>query len=321
MNGSSGTKAITTLSRLHAKQIFACIDILRTTSVREIAFVESLQNDRAGNFRETVWFLKQIEWLHESRGKIELTSRALAEESSTEGQISRAVLNCMAECPGPVGHLLGDYLVQFQTFEGNIVHQPSAQLRLEQSFIRNLLIELGAVRYEAESDSYLLGPDFTHLYFWARNIHCVTSKAHLAAAAAAKEQLGTAAELSAVAFERSRVGPLWESRVEHISLKFPFACFDIKSVTIVEGSPLNRFIEVKAVPADTFDFFWTASEVEAAQFLTENYFLYLLPVLDGQTFDLSKIMIVRNPYRTIFQFPDEWSVKQEVVSCRRRRIS
>jgi len=72
------------------------------------------------------------------------------------------------------------------------------------------------------------------------------------------------------------------------------------------------------VSADSYRFFWTASEIEAARLLGQSYFLYLLPSLGGQMFDLSKMMIIQNPYSTVYQSPNEWFVEEKVVLCSRK---
>jgi hypothetical protein len=124
-----------------------------------------------------------------------------------------------------------------------------------------------------------------------------------------------------VAFEEKRLGLPWSTEVQHIAARFPAACYDIKSLTVEGSFASPRFIEVKAVPADSFQFYWTASEVEAARLLGASYFLYLLPVSGPTAFELECLQMVQNPYVNVYENPTTWSKDESVIVCRRRRTT
>src|SRR5207247_11427206 len=112
---------------------------------------------------------------------------------------------------------------------------------------------------------------------WARNVVSPTAN-QLRLYANGREQIGRAAELAVLDWERRRVGGKWQNLVRHVSGDNPAACFDIQSVSVLGSQVESRFIEVKAVAADSFEFHWSGSEIEAAEILHARYFLYLVPV-------------------------------------------
>ena len=107
--------------------------------------------------------------------------------------------------------------------------------------------------------------------------------------------------------------------VQHVSAKNPFACYDIKSVTLLDGKAIPRYIEVKAAPTYSYQFFWTASEMEAGRLLRAKYFLYLLPVARGGAFNLERMLILQDPIASVYQNRQEWLVEENVIVCRKRR--
>jgi hypothetical protein len=292
-------------------------------TLRKLSFIESIYSERARYFEETLQFLKEIGWVRENDSELELTTMAarICSRSREQFDIGMALVDAIAETPTHHQALLSDYLVQFQAEGGKILHRPSVHIRFGKSAIRNFLIEAGIVFHETKDDSYILNEQFAHLYLWAKNIHGATSKNELSLAAHEKDQLGLAAEIAVLEFERSRVGPMYSERVEHVSAKNPGACFDIKSLNVIDNQASARFIEVKAVPAKTYQFYWTASEIEAARLLGESYFLYLLPVLGGRTFDLSNMMIIKNPRNAVYQSPENWLVEEKVLFCTKKQDS
>jgi Domain of unknown function (DUF3883) len=103
--------------------------------------------------------------------------------------------------------------------------------------------------------------------------------------------------------------------VQHIAREYPFANYDIESVTLVRGKPSPRFIEVKAVSPDSFRFFWSKEEVEAARLLEPDYFLYLVPVGSNRRADVNRIRIVENAFASICEDGRDWDIESDVLVC------
>jgi len=73
-------------------------------------------------------------------------------------------------------------------------------------------------------------------------------------------------------------------------------------------------IEVKAVSVEDYKFFWSRNEIEVAKIFGEKYFLYLLPVISKNTFEMEKLKIIRNPFKNVYTNQLEWQKEEESVS-------
>ncbi len=320
MTVSSRSKPDNVLARLRADHIAALLDILRTTKLRQTQFVESLYRERALHFAETLQFLQEIGWVNVNQDQLELTAGADSFHAQpTQSFLGEgSIIDAIVESDGPYQKLLAGYLAQFHTNGRQVICRPSAQSRLQHGNLRNLLMQFGMVSYQPADDSYLLHEHSAHLYFWAKNSRGATSKKQLQETAKRRDVLGSAAEAIIFEYEKKRVRMEFASFVNHVSAKNPGACYDIKSLSINGDIRAPRFIEVKAVPADSFQFFWSSAELEVASILRETYFLYLLPALGGGRFDLTRMEIISDPYTTIYQNPEHWSKEENVIVCRRK---
>lgn len=320
MNASS-SKRLELLAKLETKQIQCLLSILSQSTMHGKHFVETAYNERARNFVETLQFLKEMNWVKVRHGELDLSdagSAAIAAVQDDE-EIRKRLIEALIAEVSPYRADLADYLLRFSLSGSNLAYRPTLLERLQQSPLRNFLMDIRAVTYRAADDTYLLEEDVTDLYVWAINFRRSTSKEMLQFDAKRKEQLGYAAEIAILEYEKGRVGARWAHKVEHVSAERPFACYDVKSVTVRSGDVVPRYIEVKAVPLDSYQFYWTRSEVEVAQLLKEKYFLYLLPVSTSRGFDLKRVLIVDDPYISVYQNSEAWQIEENVIICRKMK--
>lgn len=308
------------LGRLETKQVQCFLSVLSESKMRHKQFIETSYSEQARNFHETLQFLKNIEWVREQEGELLLTSQGESARHQTHNdvEIRKKLTEAMIGKTCPYQEGLVDYVAQFTMAGGELVHRPPISDRLQESSLRNFLMDIGLVTYRRADDLYLLEESGVELYIWATNGRRSSSWKRFEADAQQKKELGSNAEFAALEYERRRVGTEWACRVEHVSAKNPFACYDIKSVTLCEGKAISRYIEVKAEPNDLHQFYWGVSEVEAARLLRAKYFLYLLPVATGGGFDLARMLIVQDPFISVYQNSQEWLIEENVIVCRQR---
>jgi hypothetical protein len=320
MNASSD-KRLELLAKLETKQIQCLLDILFQSTMHGKNFVETAYSERARNFVETLQFLKDMNWVKEWHGELSLSDAGSAAyvAAQDDEEIRKQLHEVLIAEMSPYRADLVDYLLRFSLSGSNLAYRPSLSERLQQSPLRNFLIDIWAVTYRAADDTYLLEEDAADMYVWAINFRRSTSKEMLQFDNKRKEELGFAAEIAILEYERGRVGTRWAHKVKHVSAESPFACYDVKSVTVQSGDTIPRYIEVKAVSHDSYQFYWTRSEVEAAQLLKSKYFLYLLPVSSSGSFDLNRILIVDDPYISVYQNPGTWQIEENVIVCRRMK--
>lgn len=319
MNVSS-YKRLAVLERTSLRQIQWLVGTLHRSTLHRTQFIEARYKEHAQYFSETLQFLKDLGWVCEDGEQLTISDegRSVAASLTDEGYVAEKITQAMSSPSNAYGNALAEYLGLFKVIGDEVTHRPLPQRRLQESTVRNFLMDMRMVFYRKDDDTFVLSRNFVHLYFWAKNVTGQKSKERLQALSSMREQLGSSAEYAVFQYEKIRVGEQLAAQVEYVSDTYPFACYDVKSVSLNNDSSIPRYIEVKAVSADSYEFFWSSSELEAARFLENEYFLYLLPVVDG-TFDFSKLLILENPYITVYKNSDNWLTEENVIVCRRKQ--
>jgi hypothetical protein len=308
------------LADVETKHVQWLLRILSTFNIRRKQFVAANYNEQARNFQSTLQFLENISWVREEKNELNLTAEGESASQNAENtaEVKGRLTDALIRKDSPYRDELAHYFKQFKKIKSQLIHQPSVPERLRESTLRNFLMDLGLVSYRAPGDVYVLEGEGVELYIWAANLGRSFTREEFRTLSERKEELGFRAELAVLDYEKSRVGVEFASRVEHISATTPFASYDIKSVSLEEGKPVARYIEVKAGPACTYQFYWTASEVEAARLLRTKYFLYVLPVSAFVGFDLKKMLIIQDPIVSVYQNPERWEIEENVILCKQK---
>lgn len=301
----------------YVQQLLAAISKLK---IRRKDFVQANYAEQARNFTSTLHFLKDIQWVREEEENLIITSEGdnAIKDIDNAVEIRAKLAGAIIAEVSPYRKLVADYLNKFRSVDSGLVYQPTLPDRLRESNLRNFLMDLGLVTYRPTDDMYLLEEEGVDVYVWATNLKRAISPERFRADSQRREELGFRAELAVVDYEKGRLGPKFSSRVDHVSAKRPFASYDIKSVSLQEGKTIARYIEVKAGPADTYEFYWSASEVEAARLLRTKYFLYVLPVRVGGGFNLEKMLILQDPIVSVYQNAERWDIEENVILCKQR---
>lgn len=319
---ASSDERLAILGKLQTKQIQCFLRVLSESSMPERRFIEPNYAESARNFEETLEFLKSLNWVREEKsGALLLTKNGegAALDADNDDECRVRLIEAVIAQESPYVELLVDYLSQFQGLDSSLVHRPSIPDRLHESRLRNFLVDVGVVAYRSLDDSYVLTETGIEVYVRAKTMRLSVSRKTFETSSERKLELGNRAELVAFEYEKRRVGEAWEHKVDHVSLKSPYACYDIQSVTLIEGQAIPRYIEVKAEPREVHQFFWTAAELELASLLQTRYFLYLLPVAEGDAFDLARMTIIQDPFTEIYHNSENWVVEENVIVCRQRR--
>jgi hypothetical protein len=319
MSASLGDK-VSILSRVETKRVHRLLTVVRDSRLRKQQFIEQRYSEGARNFAETLQFLRDIGWVVEHDDELEVVP-SLSTVSGwlqSDENIRQALLAALIAEASPYRRVLASYLSKFRVAGAELKHRPSLSERTQQRPLRDLLMDLRVVSYRASDRTYLLEQSAASIYVWATNFVQPTNRQAYAGLQRRREELGFAAELVVIDYERKRVGSELAHLVEHISADQPYACYDIKSATVVEGQVVDRYIEVKAVPEDTLQFYWSRSEVDAAKILREKYYLYLIPFIVKRGFDADAITVIRDPHSTLSADPNAWEIEEDVLVCRRK---
>lgn len=270
-----------------------------------IEFIRNRYEKYAKNFDEALEFLIALRLVKQKSDSIIVSRRLRKIEHPTtlEQVIKDALIR---------SHAFTDVhrlILKFQPENTGFVYSPSRSERFVESDIRNLLISLGIIRYQRDADVYILDShDYEVVFGLTNSAHKKLSLKALQAIQARNEKIGEKAEEIVIGFERERLveHPDLAKMVTHTAQLDVTAGYDIESFE-ASTDIAKRFIEVKAVSPYDFGFEWSIGEVRAAKYLQKQYFLYLLPVIDG-TPSIKDAVVIQNPAEKLVD-NKEWSMQ------------
>ncbi len=299
-------------------QILALMNVLNECELRTEWHIENRYKERASSFAQTLTFLTGIGLIKRSSGELLLDDPRPETQSSA---FRWMILECIVLSGSTYLVEVSNFLGKFELSDGRLSYQSSEGTRSKESAVRNFLMEVGVVNYSRQEDRYTVAPEYISFYARVRQEleRCLPSK--VTASAENRDELGLAAEVAVIAFEKKRVGITLANRVEHVALRNAAAGYDILSVTASRGPSVTaRFVEVKAVSMRTFQFFWTQNEVQVSRLLGSLYYLYLLPVGANGELCIDRLFILCDPYSSIIGDAEKWITETSVLRCRPRHM-
>jgi len=105
-------------------------------------------------------------------------------------------------------------------------------------------------------------------------------------------------------------------KIEHIAIHDVGAGYDIKSFELpnIQFNKKIRYIEIKAVSLINYHFHMSKGEMNTATYYGEQYYLYLLPVIGREKFDIHNLKIIKNPMKVLMHNEKQWHVEVENLS-------
>ena len=172
---------------------------------------------------------------------------------------------------------------------------------------RNILLEAGALQVDHQTGTYTINNWFYREFVRVRYAYGVTPE-NLVERLKERGEIGLEAELKVFEYERDAVGKRDLVNVIHIALENTNAGFDIASTRREKDTDklLFRMIEVKAVSSSDWGFTLTRNEVRVATESKDAYFLYLVPVIEGEP-TVTNMIVVKNPVMELMK-QDQWTI-------------
>lgn len=300
------------LSQLH---IFC--NTLADAEVRNVSNIKRKYLERALSFDETLSLLEDLKIVKKHSDEL-ILSKTFSLTHDSLDEFKKKFLPVLFSANGDVSDELRDFLLNFQTENDKTFFKATELQKIKFSATRNLLIELEFISAGADNATYFVNPDFADLFlkqFSRRKL----SPESLKKKQTENESLGLIAEKAVIEYEIKRLATLsvFPSEIEHTSQDNVLAGYDIKSFEDYldnNSNRIDRFIEVKAVSVDDFKFYWSKTEMQIAKVFGEKYYLYLLPVRANNTFDIDKMIIKRNPFKSVYSNEQEWKKEEESIS-------
>jgi len=211
---------------------------------------------------------------------------------------------------------LNEFFRHFENVDGSFEILMDSGKRRRFGGIRNLLLDLEFLEQDSNKPRYWISPQYFAAFVKAKN-NAPTSPKEFRDVLRMREKLGRDAELEVLKFETARLRnrPGLAKSIKHVAAENVGAGYDILSFTESENKsgPSGRLIEVKAVSAIDFKFYWSRNEIETARIHGPNYFLYLVPV-SKSGFNLQKLKIIQNPFKRVYSAKKSWLRQEEVIA-------
>ena len=308
--------------KLSVKQILVFSEIIAESSLMQMEFIRAKYQRSALNFNETVEFLKELKLIAVRRNQIlpkpkyqAFLQKLIA--SREKMQILQSFLiDCLFLGTMSFSEYIGQFMANFRFKNGQYEFVPTASQRLAYSGLRNYLIDLGFLHLDTDGVKYVVGGIYSLGYLELARSHRLTPE-EFADIQRKNREIGREAELEVIEYEKERLSlfPHLVKKIEHVADWDIAAGYDVRSFEDTQQeNPIPRLIEVKAVSPWNYRFNWTRNEIEVSKLHQQNYYLYLVPVLDKGSFDFEGLRTIRNPYLNVYKNKIEWLRSFEVLS-------
>jgi hypothetical protein len=304
-------------------RLWALAQALQSFDLKKESFIRRQYENNASGYETSVSFFELFGFVILKDGNIQtvgdlkrLISKGVVEKPQFKKLVTDSLLDGESR-----SEFIDDFLSLFEKANNELVLHLSTEERLKYSDIRNLFVELGLIEYVSSIDAYKVEARLIPQVEQAVNKikKRILGVEQFARLLADQEKIGSEAELQVLEYERERLKsfPKLCNTIEHTAKVNVAAGYDINSWEVPsdqKNKPNRRSIEVKAVSHRDYRFMWTSNEIESAQKLRDNYYLYLVPVISSGVFDIKRMQIISDPYKNVFLNKKVWSKSEKVYT-------
>ncbi len=302
-------------------QILNLIKIVCQVKDHNLDFIQTKYLSDSENFDNVLDLLTKIQVITTTNKKIypdNFLNRNPIQNKLNEVTLKKYLIEKLLNSKCLYSREIVRYLGNFKLQNNYYQYNPSTNIRLKESDIRNLLIELDLVSYDSQLNIYKINQKYNDLYQKLDfTFHKCISLKSLNLSLRKQAEIGKKAEYAILEFEKMNLKtyPKLIENIEHTSQKDVQAGYDIKSWSVGNkpDKTLCKYIEVKAVSENNYEFKWTRNEINSSKKYKDQYYLYLLPCSNNK-FDFSALKIIQNPYNEIFGDKKYWEKQIEEYS-------
>jgi len=310
--------------KISANQLLVFSQVLSESALLQIELIEARFVRTALNFPETVEFLKELELVSVldnefvSKPKYKILLDELRKSQHPLQVMKSFIISCLLNSEASFSEYVYKFLSQFHWVNGQCEFTPNASQRLEYSGLRNFLIDMEFLYLDSSKTKYIISEDYLLLLADLKKPQQLSPDGFLKVQQK-RGEIGKAAELKIIEYEKQRLSgfPHLVEKIEHRAIKDVMAGYDIRSFEDTlddRGNSTSRFIEVKAVSPWDYRFYWSKNEIESAILHQKTYYLYLLPVVGKNEFDINRLKIINDPYSNVYKNNSEWVRTDEVIA-------
>ena len=287
------------------------VELIGRSSEVERALLARRFHESARGFEETVRFLDAIGAVRNSGRTIDRGDRLTklqATLAETRQLFDEQLIRHALQSSTPYAKEFKEVLSEFSLKSGE-AHIKSTKLSEGNYAARNLFLEAGIMKLDHETGAYTLGSKFGAEFIEAKYGQG-TLPEELDRLAKQQVEIGLATELKIMEYEQALVGPRDAENVVHVALKNAGAGFDIASMRRERKTDAIewRMIEVKAVSRSDWRFILTHNERRVATEAEDIYFLYLVPVKEGEP-EVERMQVIQSPMKELSN-SGHWTVEE-----------
>jgi len=302
--------------KISVQQILVFSEIVNESSLLQKEFIEKTYLRNATHFDETVKFLQELGLIETKEKKVVIKPKyeefliGLKEVRRPKEKVKKFIIDYFVSRKTSFSEYLNEFFSQFHFKNKQYEFTPNASQRLEYSGLRNFLIDLEFMYLDSTETKYIIAEAYSHTYAAFKQSNQVSPEEFLKAQQR-KVEIGKAAEIQIIKYEKERLLQLPDlvEKIEHTALRDVSAGYDIKSFDGKlgeDGNPIQRYIEVKAVSSRDYGFNWSRNEIEKSEFYSHKYYLYLLPVMGKNEFDIDNLKMINDPFVNVFKNRNKW---------------
>ena len=244
------------LDKISVKQILVFSEVVNEASILQKEFIEKQYKRGAPNFGQTVAFLSELNLVDIADNHIVLKPsyeqflKNLRESKKPREATKKYIINCIVTSKSSFAEYLNEFLSRFRLVNKQYEFAPNNVERLKYSGLRNFLIDLDLLYLDSSEMKYVSASDYSYICTELRT-SCRISPNEFLKIREAKEDIGNAAELKIIEYEKEQLSkyPHLSDKIEHIAKYDVKAGYDIKSYEVATGDNqyIPKYIEVKAV--------------------------------------------------------------------------
>ena len=317
--------------KISVQHILVFSEIVKESSLLQKEFIEKTYLRNTTHFGETVKFLQELGLIETKENKVALKPKyeefliGLKEDPRPKEKVKKFIIDYFVSRKTSFSEYLNEFFSKFHFKNKQYEFTPSASQRLKYSGLRNFLIDLEFMYLDSTETKYIIAEACSPTFAAFKQSNQVSPEEFLRLQQR-KNEIGKAAEIQIIKYEKERLSkyPDLVKKIEHTALRDVSAGYDIKSFDGKlgeDGNPIQRYIEVKAVSSQDYGFYWTRNEIEESEYYNQDYYLYLLPVVGKNAFDLKALKIIKDPYSNIYKQGSEWARTCEVLALLKTKSS
>jgi len=310
--------------KISVQHILVFSEIVNESAFLQKEFIEKTYLRNATHFDETVKFLQELGLIETKENKVALKPKykefliGLKEDPRPKEKVKKFIIDYFVSRKDSFSEYLNEFFSQFHFKNKQYEFTPSTSQRLKYSGLRNFLIDLEFMYLDSTETKYIIAEVYSPTFVAFKQSNQLSPEEFLRVQLR-KDEIGKAAEIQIIKYEKERLSQLPDlvKKIEHTALRDVSAGYDIKSFDgklSEDGNPIQRYIEVKAVSSQDYGFYWTRNEIEKSEYYNQDYYLYLLPVMGKNAFDLKGLKIIKDPYSNIYKQGSEWDRACEVLA-------